>query len=73
MHILENLCEILSGLKRGKLAPKLCPKCGSTKLRVSSGFDTYPRMFGITPLKYVCESCGYRGPIAMEIEEEESR
>ncbi|MCK5593202.1 hypothetical protein KAI31_03790 [Candidatus Bathyarchaeota archaeon] len=69
MHILKNLCEVLNGLKRGKLAPKLCPKCGSSKLRVSSGFDTYPRMFGITPLEYVCAFCGYKGPIAMELEE----
>jgi len=30
-------------------------------------------MFGITPVEYVCENCGYRGPIAMEIEEEEPR
>ena len=73
MHILRNLREVVSGLKRGKLSPKLCPKCGSSKLRVSSGFDTYPRMFGITPLEYVCQNCGYRGPIAMEMEEEETR
>jgi len=73
MGTLKNLREVLKGLKRGKLTkptPKFCPKCGSSKLRLSSSFDVYPRMYGLTPVQYVCENCGYRGPIAMELEEE---
>ncbi|UCE28612.1 MAG: hypothetical protein JSV85_04860 [Candidatus Bathyarchaeota archaeon] len=69
MNIFRNIREVLGGLKREKLAQKLCPKCGCRKLRISSSFDTYPRMFGITPLEYVCAYCGYKGPIAMELEE----
>jgi len=71
--ILENLREVLKGLKRkklGKPTPKLCPKCGSPKIRLSSSFDTYPRMYGITPTQYSCENCGYKGPIVIELEEE---
>jgi len=28
-------------------------------------------MYGIAPTQYVCERCGYKGPIAMEIDENE--
>ena len=75
MSILKNLREVLKGLKHKKLggpASKFCPKCASDKIKLSSGLNTYPRMYGITPTKYICESCGYDGPIAMELEEENS-
>jgi C4-type Zn-finger protein len=74
MGKLKDLREVLKGLKHKKLtkpAPKLCPRCGSPKIRLSSSFDTYPRMYGITPGRYICEDCGYKGPIAIELEEEE--
>ena len=75
MGILKNLREVLKELKHkklGKPAPKFCPKCGSPKIKLSSGLDTYPRMYGITPGRYICGECGYKGPIAMELEEETS-
>jgi C4-type Zn-finger protein len=75
MDTIKNLREVLMRLKHkklGKPAIKLCPKCGSPKIKLSSGVDAYPRMYGITPSQYVCEECGYRGPIAMELEEEPS-
>jgi len=71
LGIFKDLREVLGGLKRRKSALKLCPRCGSSKLRLSSSFDTYPRMYGLTPGQYVCGSCGYKGPIVMEVEEEE--
>jgi len=75
MRILKNLREVLKGLKHKRLsepAAKFCPKCGSHKIRLSSSLNTYPRMYGITPSQYICESCGYKGSIAIEIEEEPS-
>jgi predicted RNA-binding Zn-ribbon protein involved in translation (DUF1610 family) len=75
MGILENLREVLRGLKREKLGkgtPKFCPKCGSPRIRLSSSFDAYPRMYGLTPGKYICGDCGYEGPVVMELEEEAS-
>jgi len=72
MSTLKNLREVLKNLKHKKLTkptPKLCPKCHSPKIKLSSGSDTYPKMYGITPGQYVCEECGYKGPIAMELEE----
>jgi len=66
--ILEAVREVLKGLKRRKLFPKFCPRCGSSKLRLSSRFDIW-----LTPEQYVCENCGYKGPVVMEIEEEEEQ
>jgi len=67
MDILKNLREVFKGIKRRRLiATKLCPRCGSHKLRLSSSFDIW-----LTPEQYVCEKCGYRGPIVMEVEKEE--
>jgi predicted RNA-binding Zn-ribbon protein involved in translation (DUF1610 family) len=75
MSILKDLHEVLKGLKRkksSKPAPKFCPKCGNHKIRLCSSLNTYPRMYGIAPSQYICESCGYKGPIYVEIEEENS-
>jgi C4-type Zn-finger protein len=76
MGKLEDLREVLGGLKRKKASeytPKLCPNCGSPNIKLSSSFDAYPKMYGITPSQYVCESCGYKGPTAVEPAEEEKR
>ena len=73
MAILRNLREVFKGLKHkkiGKPAHKFCPKCRDPKIKLSSSFEIYPRMYGIVPEQYFCESCGYKGPIAMELEED---
>ena len=73
MGILADFREVLKELKhkkRGKA--NVCPKCESTKICLTSGFDTYPRMYGITPRKYVCKECGYTGPIVLEQTKEET-
>ena len=75
MGILADFREVVKGLKHKKLGEsttKLCPKCGSPKIALSSGFDTYPRLYGITPRKYFCAECGYHGPIVMEQTKEET-
>jgi C4-type Zn-finger protein len=75
MGTLKNLREVLKGLKHkklGKPTPKFCPKCGNPKIKLISGSNTYPKMYGITPEQYICEKCGYKGPIAMELEKETS-
>ncbi len=66
MGILENVYRVFKGLKREKLVPKICPRCRSSRLRLSSRFDIW-----LTPEQYVCGKCGYKGPVVMEIEEEE--
>jgi predicted RNA-binding Zn-ribbon protein involved in translation (DUF1610 family) len=69
MGILADFREVVKGLKHKKISDpttKLCPKCGSQKIALSSGFDTYPRLYGITPRRYVCWECGYNGPLIIE-------
>jgi len=43
---------------------KVCPRCGSINIRFSSKLDAW-----LTPKQYVCDDCGYVGPIVLEIEE----
>ena len=66
MKITQNIKEVLKTLKRRKPAKIYCPRCGSPNIHLSSSFD-----YWLTPKKYVCEDCGYVGPIVMELEKEE--
>jgi len=68
MRLLQNLREVLKTLKHRKPSKIYCPRCGSPKLHLSSGFD-----YWLTPKKYTCENCGYTGPIVMELEKEDSQ
>jgi len=67
MNVFRNLRDVLKGLKRRGPAKKFCPGCGSSELRLSSRFDIW-----LTPEQYVCGRCGYKGPIVMEVEAEET-
>ncbi|MDH7476978.1 MAG: hypothetical protein QHH17_01190 [Candidatus Bathyarchaeota archaeon] len=67
MKLLENIREVFRMLKHRQPSKIYCPRCGSPKIRLSSSFD-----YWLTPKKYICENCGYTGPIVMEIEKEES-
>ena len=64
MGTLQDLREIVKGLKHKGATMKYCPRCESPRLKLSSGFD-----FWLMPARYVCLDCGYRGPIAMEKDE----
>jgi len=44
---------------------KYCPRCGSPNLKLSSSLDLW-----LTPAQYICEKCGYKGPVVMEKEDE---
>lgn len=75
MGILADFREVVKELKHKKIneaTTKLCPKCGSQKITLSSGFDTYPRLYGITPRRYVCRECGYNGPLVVEQTKDET-
>jgi len=58
------LREILSSLKRRKPAKKYCPKCGNPHIQLASKFDLW-----LLPEQYVCEKCGYKGSIVLELED----
>ncbi|MDH7607129.1 MAG: hypothetical protein QHH12_05120 [Candidatus Bathyarchaeota archaeon] len=66
MKILQNMREVLKTLKHRGPTKIYCPKCGSPKIRLSSSLD-----YWLTPKKYICENCGYTGPIVMELEKGE--
>jgi predicted RNA-binding Zn-ribbon protein involved in translation (DUF1610 family) len=66
MGILGNIREVLKTLKRKKPSKIYCPKCTSPNIHLSDSINSW-----LGSRKYVCEDCGYSGPIIMEIEKEE--
>jgi len=65
MGFLRDMHEVLKTLKHRKPAKVFCPKCGSPNINYFKSSDTW-----LLPGKYVCQVCGYKGPIVMELEEE---
>jgi predicted RNA-binding Zn-ribbon protein involved in translation (DUF1610 family) len=66
MKLLGNMREVFKTLKRRKPSKAYCPRCGSSKIHLFASLD-----YWLTPKKYVCDDCGYSGPIVMELEEEQ--
>ena len=60
---LHNLIKRLKWRSPSDSITKLCPKCGSPNIDLSSIFDIW-----LTPEQYVCKDCGYKGSIVLEIE-----
>jgi predicted RNA-binding Zn-ribbon protein involved in translation (DUF1610 family) len=67
MKLLQDLRDVFKTLKRRAPAKIYCPCCGSPKIRLSTSLE-----YWLTPKKYLCENCGYTGPVVMELEKEES-
>lgn len=67
MESIKKFFEKILILKR-KRGKKLivCPRCGSFKIHFSNILDGW-----VTPPQYVCDACGYRGPIVMEVDKDE--
>jgi transcription elongation factor Elf1 len=68
MKPLQNFREVLKSLKHRKPTQIFCPRCCSPKIKLHSSFDQW-----LTPAKYICQNCGYTGPIIMELEKEENK
>ncbi|MCW4020310.1 MAG: hypothetical protein NWF14_03665 [Candidatus Bathyarchaeota archaeon] len=69
MEKLKRLHFLLRKIVRSSQSPrtvKVCPRCRSLNIKFSSKMDVW-----LTPSRYVCENCGYMGPIVMEIEKVE--
>ena len=63
--MLKTIAEVFSRLKRGRVKCRIaCPKCGSFNVKPMTALDDW-----LTPAQYVCEDCGYTGPIILEVEE----
>ncbi len=52
--------------KRRKIRIRVCPICQSRNIRLSSSLDGW-----LTPEIYICEDCGYKGPIYLELQVDE--
>ena len=58
-----NSDEILHSKSKNKIL--LCPACGGKNVELLSKFDAW-----LLPKRYLCKSCGYLGPIILEVEKE---
>lgn len=66
MKLFENVNALFRNLKHRGPTMIFCPKCCSPEIKKSSSFDSW-----LIPTKYICEKCGYSGPIIMELEKKE--
>ncbi|MEM2109956.1 MAG: hypothetical protein QW327_05675 [Candidatus Odinarchaeota archaeon] len=53
--------------KEGYTLTRLCPVCGSDKLREFNALSGW-----YTQLQYICEECGYSGTLYLEVEVKKS-
>jgi predicted RNA-binding Zn-ribbon protein involved in translation (DUF1610 family) len=65
MKKLNDFIDVARELKKNKTNLKLCPRCGSISIRLSNNLG-----FWLTPAVYICEKCGYNGPIVLELEKD---
>jgi transposase-like protein len=68
MGILGNIRDVLKMVKRTKPSKIHCPRCASPNIHLADNLD-----YSLVPKKFVCENCGYNGPIVMELEKEKNR
>jgi predicted RNA-binding Zn-ribbon protein involved in translation (DUF1610 family) len=66
MDLLADVRDMLRTIKHRRPSKMYCPKCASPNIHTSKSFD-----YWLFPAKYVCEDCGYDGPIFMELEKDE--
>jgi DNA-directed RNA polymerase subunit RPC12/RpoP len=60
-----DLRKVFRHVKHRKPSQIFCPRCASPKIHLFSGLDLW-----LTPRSYLCDDCGYRGLIVMELEKE---
>jgi len=68
MELLQNIKEVFRTLSHRGPTKKYCPRCQSPKIHLYSSLS-----YWLTPKKYICESCGYTGPVILELEKEEKK
>lgn len=70
MKKIDDFCEVISNLRHRKASQTLtlCPRCGSPKITLSNSLDLF-----LTPRNYLCQECGYIGPILLELEKEQKQ
>ena len=66
MKKIVDIRRVFKNVKRRKPTQIFCPRCASPKIHLFSSLDLW-----LTPQSYLCDDCGYRGVIVMELEKEE--
>lgn len=62
MKLLRRLVRVFKSRGVSKTL-KLCPVCNSLNIRLATKYSGW-----LTPETYVCDECGYSGPIYLEID-----
>jgi predicted RNA-binding Zn-ribbon protein involved in translation (DUF1610 family) len=62
---IEGLKETLGKVRHRKPQPVFCPRCGSSDMKQSSSF-------GLLPIKWLCNVCGYEGTLVVELQPDEN-
>ena len=65
MKTLENIREVFKTMEHRKPSGVFCPRCANPDVGLLSSLDGW-----LTPKQYICEKCGYVGPLMMELEKE---
>ena len=65
---MSDFFDTVKNLKHSGPAPKICPACGSTKLKQQGSLSGW-----LLPAIYACEECGYVGGVVLELEDESER
>ncbi len=62
---LKNVKDALSSVRRKKVRPKVCPRCGSADVSILTltGYMSQPA--------YLCNKCGFHGSLFLEVDKEE--
>jgi predicted RNA-binding Zn-ribbon protein involved in translation (DUF1610 family) len=68
MKKLDGLRDVFKNTKHKKITTIYCPKCTSTRIHLAHSLD-----YWLTPKQYLCDECGYHGPIVLELEKEETK
>jgi predicted RNA-binding Zn-ribbon protein involved in translation (DUF1610 family) len=63
LGFLKNLKTFLKSIQRTSPKPIVCPKCGSTKIRLNTSISGW-----LIPEEYICDECGYTGA-AIEVKQ----
>ncbi len=58
---IEGLRETLGKVRHRKPQPVFCPRCGSSNMKQSPSF-------GLLPIKWLCNACGYEGTLVVELQ-----
>jgi len=61
---MNSFFETIRKLKRSGGAPRMCPRCGSMRIRIEGSLGGW-----LLPPMYSCEACGYSGRLVLELDE----